>query len=213
MTRIRVRHFLALAALLALTGCNGAFILPLAPQSQTPADPAPEAGPEILVVEPSNATQYRMAQYDSVPLAADPVEGVLDRSLEATAMIDGHEGGRLHCGLFVLVITKDEWFGKGEVTMTMPDSTVMLVDLDINPISLNKFKVPVTLCLVTEGTTVRLQDLSMYWWDPEVGKWTYQVTDKNLLDNLDLLYGESYTQGMAIELGHFSRYSGGKAGW
>ena len=52
MTRIRVRTFLALAAVLALTGCNGLFTLPLAPQSQTTADQAPEAGPEILVVEP-----------------------------------------------------------------------------------------------------------------------------------------------------------------
>jgi len=213
MTRIRVRTFLALAAVLALTGCNGLFTLPLAPQSQTPADQAPEAGPEILVVEPSNATQYRMAQYASVPVAADPVEGVVDRSLQVATLIDGHEGGRLHCGRFVLVIPKDAWIGKGTVTMTMPDTTIMLVDLDINPISLNKFKVPVTLCLVTEGTTVRLDDLSMYWWDPAVGKWTYQATDKNLLDNQDLLYGESYTHGMAIELGHFSRYSGGKAGW
>jgi hypothetical protein len=71
----------------------------------------------------------------------------------------------------------------------------------------------VTLCLVTEGTLVRVDDLMMYWWDPAAGTWKSQPTDKNLTDNPDLLYGESYTQGMAIELGHFSRYSGGKAGW
>jgi hypothetical protein len=53
----------------------------------------------------------------------------------------------------------------------------------------------------------------MYWWDPAAGTWKAQPTDKNLTDNQNLLYGESYTQGMAIELGHFSRYSGGKAGW
>ena len=213
MTRTRVRHFLAAVALLALTGCNGLFTMPLAPQSQTPNEPAPEAGPEILVIESSNTTQYRMAQYDSVPVAADPVEGTVDRSLTVTTKIDGKYGGRLHCGRFVLVVPKDAWVGKGDVTMTMPDTTVMLVDLGIYPSSLNKFAVPVTLCLVTEGTTVRLQDLSMYWWDPAAGTWTYQPTDKNLTDNQYLLDGESYTQGMAIELGHFSRYSGGKAGW
>ena len=48
---------------------------------------------------------------------------------------------------------------------------------------------------------------------PAADKWMSQVTDKDLTDNPDLLYGANYTQGMAIELGHFSRYSGGKAGW
>ena len=215
MTRIRVvRRFLAAAALLALTGCNGTFTLPLEPQSQTPTDPPSSAGPEILVVEPSNVTQYRMATADSVPpMPADPVDGTVDRSLTITTTMDGQEGGRLRCGRFVLVVPKDAWIGKGDVTMSMPDSTVMLVNLDIQPSSLNKFAVPVTLCLVTDGTLVRLQDLAMYWWDPAAGKWMSQVTDKDLTDNPDLLYGANYSQGMAIELGHFSRYSGGKAGW
>ena len=146
----RIRTFLAIAALLALTGCNGLFSLPLEPQSQTPTDPPPQAGPEILVVEPTNTTEFRMATYDSVPMAADPVEGTLDRSLKVTTTIDGHEGGRMRCGRFVLVVPQDAWVGKGDVTMSMPDTTVMLVDLDINPISLNKFAQPVTLCLVTD---------------------------------------------------------------
>jgi hypothetical protein len=214
MTRIRVvQRFLAAAALLALTGCNGTFTLPFEPQSQTPTDPPPSAGPEILVVEESNATLYRMATADSVPLIPDVVDGIVDRSIKVETKIDGHEGGRLRCGRFVLVVPKDAWVGLGDVTMSMPDSTVMLVGLDIQPSSLNKFAVPVTLCLVTEGTTARLQDLAMYWWDPAADKWMSQVTDKDLTDNPDLLYGENYTQGMAIELGHFSRYSGGKAGW
>jgi hypothetical protein len=212
MTRIRVvRRFLAAAALLALTGCNGAFTLPFEPQSQTPTDPPPSAGPEILVVDASNTTEYRMATADSVPLT--PVEGIVDRSITITTKMDGQVGGRLRCGRFVLVVPKDAWIGKGDVTMSMPDSTVMLVNLDIYPVSLNKFAVPVTLCLVTDGTSVQLQALSMYWWDPEAAKWMSQVTDKDLTDNPDLLYGANYTQGMAIELGHFSRYSGGKAGW
>jgi hypothetical protein len=214
MTRTRVvQRFLAAAALLALTGCNGAFTLPFEPQSQTPTEQAPPAGPEILVVEESNATQYLMATADSVPVPADPVDGTLDRSITVTTKMDGLEGGRLRCGRFVLVVPKGAWIGKGDVSMSMPDSTVMLVNLEIQPISLNKFAVPVTLCLVTDGTTVRLQDLSMYWWDPAADKWMSQVTDKDLTDNPDLLYGGNYTQGMAIELGHFSRYSGGKAGW
>jgi len=214
MTRTRVvQRFLAAAALLALTGCNGAFTLPFEPQSQTPTEQAPPAGPEILVVEESNATQYLMATADSVPMPADPVEGTLDRSITVTTKMDGQVGGRLRCGRFVLVVPKDAWIGKGDVTMSMPDSTVMLVDLSIYPSSLNKFAVPVTLCLVTDGTSVQLQALSMYWWDPEAAKWMSQVTDKDLTDNPDLLYGANYTQGMAIELGHFSRYSGGKAGW
>lgn len=212
MTRNRVRLTLAIAALLALTGCNGLFMNPLAPKSETPSDtPPPESGPEILVVEDSNTTMYRMAQYDSVPMTAEPV--TVDRSLTVTASIDGKYGGRMHCGRFVLVVPPGAWGGKGDVTMTMPDTTVMLVDLGIYPAKLNQFAAPVTLCLVTDGTTARLQDLSMYWWDPAAGKWTYQLTDKNLLDNQYLLDGESYTQGMAIELQHFSRYSGGKAGW
>jgi len=212
MTRMRVvRNLVAVATLLGLTGCNGLFMNPLAPKSDTASDPAPLAGPEILVVDAGNTTEYRVAAADSVPTGSDTV--AVDRSLTVTETIDGHYGGRMHCGRFVLVVPKDAWGGKGQVTMTMPDSTVMLVDLGIYPAKLNQFATPVTLCLITDGTTARVQDLAMYWWDPAAGTWKAQLTDKNLLDNQYLLDGESYTQGMAIELQHFSRYSGGKAGW
>ena len=201
-----LHRLIAAASLLLLTGCNGVFGLPLAPKPEP--EPAPQAGPEILVIEPSDATTYRAA-YDST-VVADPI---VDRSLSVTTRIDGANGGRIRCGRFVLVVPPGAWIGKGDVTVTMPDTTVMLADLGISPASLNKFAVPVELCLVTEGISVPVDNLGMYWWDPAAVRWQAQVTDKDLTDNPELIYQQDYTHGMVIELGHFSRYSGGKAGW
>lgn len=204
-----LRRLLAAATLLGLTGCNGAFTLPLAPgRYEAPSEPAPAAGPEILVVEASSATTYRAATDSTVA-----IDTVVDRSLTVKGSIDGTYGGRLRCGRFVLVVPQDAWIGMGDVTMSMPDSTVMLVDLGIYPTKLNAFTTPVELCLVTEGTSVSVDNLAMYWWDPAANTWKAQTCDKNLTDNPELIYGENYTNGMAIQLQHFSRYSGGKAGW
>jgi hypothetical protein len=203
-----LRAFLAAATLLVLTGCNGAFTLPLAPgRYEAPSEPAP-TGPEILVVEPSSTTTYLAARDSTVA-----IDTVADRSLTVTGTIDGAYGGRLRCGRFVLLVPQNAWSGKGDVTMSMPDSTVMLVDLGIYPTNLNAFAVPVELCLVTEGISVSVDNLAMYWWDPAASAWKAQTCDKNLTDNPELIYGESYTNGMVIHLNHFSRYSGGKAGW
>ena len=213
MTRARgFQRLLAAISILALTGCNGAFAtMPLAPV--IPSEPPPASGPEILVVEPSSTTTYRAA-VDSTVTGDVSVGGVLvDRSLTVTGTIDGKYGGRLRCGRFVLVVPQGAWTGKGDVTMTMPDTTVMLVDLGIYPLKLNAFTTPVELCLVTEGLSVSVDNLAMYWWDPAAGTWKSQVTDKNLTDNPELIYNQDYTNGMVIQLQHFSRYSGGKAGW
>jgi hypothetical protein len=204
-----LKHVLAAASLLIVTGCNGAFTLPLAPgRYEAPSEPAPAAGPEILVVEASSATTYRAATDSTVA-----IDTVVDRSLTVTGTIDGKYGGRLRCGRFVLVVPPLAWIGKGDVTMSMADSTVMLVDLGIYPTKLNAFTVPVELCLVTEGTSVSVDNLAMYWWDPAKSTWMAQTCDKDLTDNPELILGENYTNGMVIQLNHFSRYSGGKAGW
>lgn len=203
-----LKHVLAAASLLILTGCNGAFTLPLAPgRYEAPFEPAP-AGPEILVIEPSTTTTYRAAMDSTVA-----IDTLVDRSLTVTGTIDGKYGGRLRCGRFVLVVPPGAWGGKGNVTMSMPDSTVMLADLGIYPTTLNAFTVPVELCLVTEGISVSVDNLAMYWWDPAANTWRAQTCDKNLTDNPELIVGETYTNGMVIQLQHFSRYSGGKAGW
>jgi hypothetical protein len=198
----------AASLLLLLTGCNGAFTLPLATERTSQPEPAPAAGPEILVVEASNTTTYRTA--DGATVVSDPM---VDRSLTVTGSIDGKYGGRLRCGRFVLVVPPGAWGGKGDVTMTMPDTTVMVVDLGIYPTKLSPFVAPVELCLVTEDLAVSVDGLAMYWWDPAASDWKAQTVDKDLTDNPELILNQSYTKGMVIELQHFSRYSGGKAGW
>jgi hypothetical protein len=111
------------------------------------------------------------------------------------------------------VVPPGAWGGKGDVTMTMPDTTVMVVDLGIYPTKLSPFVTPVELCLVTEDLAVSVDGLAMYWWDPAASDWKAQTVDKDLTDNPELILNQSYTKGMVIELQHFSRYSGGKAGW
>ena len=200
------RSFQRLAAMLsivALSGCDGAFVTaPVAPERT----PVPETGPEILMVDGSS--ERYVAATDSTAAAED----IVDRSLTVTATIDGKYGGRVRCGRFVLLVPPGAWGGNGDVTMTMPDSTIMLVDLGIYPEKLNAFAIPVRLCLVTDGLVVSVDDLSMYWWDPAASDWKAQTCDKDLSDNPELTYNE-YSKGMVIDLSHFSRYSGGKAGW
>ena len=121
----------------------------------------------------------------------------------------------MQCGRFRLAVPPGAFPGKGTISMTMEDSTVMVVDVEITPTDLNDFTVPVSLALDTSGADVTTDTVSIYWYDPENKTWVEMSCDKDLSDDPEvqdpILTTE--TRGLLTNLSHFSRYSGGKAGW
>ena len=74
--------------------------------------------------------------------------------------------------------------------------------LGISPSYLNGFQVAVDLSLDTSGLSVKPSELSIYWYDPALEKWT----DMHAL-------ADDSGQVLSQPLSHFSKYAGGKAGW
>ena len=207
-----LRTMLILVLALSLAGCSSSVLQPIPPSDDTgenspggddPVDPA-LSGPEILVIEeeqPVRYTKLRMEPVDEIGTTPGT------RELHVSAVIDGTVGGSLQCGRFLLSIPAGAFEGEGTISMTMPDSTVMVVDIEIEPEGLNNFNEQVKLCLLTDGTQLDEQDLQIYWWDPDQTEW------KALGCSSDLSEVTGTTEGILTHLNHFSRYSGGKAGW
>ncbi|HSQ60851.1 MAG TPA: hypothetical protein VLT84_10535 [Acidobacteriota bacterium] len=204
-----------LALLVALAGCGTS---PTAPPSGDQAVVA--QGPEVLKVHADGSTSF--VPMSAVRYAPTPLPGgselIFDptRRLTVTAEIDGAVGGRLICGPYVLTFPAGVFAGVGTVTMTMPDSTIMLCDLDVLPAELNDFLKPVDLALHTSGTDADLDSLQMYWWDEEKASWVdmgcQKETDLERVLDAELLTLDAAT-GVRLQLSHFSRYATGKAGW
>ena len=208
--RGRFHLFLILSLALSLAGCGDSVLGPDPPGGDTGGnDPGTEplAGPEILMITETQSVRY-------VSLAAELIDGtgLLDtpRALHVSAEVDGEAGGRLRCGRFLLAVPPGAFEGTGTISMSMPDSTVMVVDLEIDPVDLNDFKAPVKLCLLTDGTRLTEDDLQIYWWDEKYSEWKGLGCDKDLSDDTAVT---GTTEGLLTDLDHFSRYSGGKAGW
>jgi len=207
---MKLGHVLLRTVMLALfvmglSGCTDSLLAP--PPGDGPGGTAP-TGPELLLVEPDGSTQWTRS-----PVAEDPSPLPLTpRSIQVCADVDGSVGARLQCGRFVLAVPPGAFDGTAKICMSMSDSTVMVVDLDIDPLTLNDFKEPVMLCLITEDADVDEKDVTIYWYDPALDGWTAMVCDRDL-SNYPQVTGGSYTKGVLTSLDHFSRYSGGKAGW
>lgn len=201
LTSLRTALFLGLV--LSITGCGNTVVGPDGgSDAGTGGEPPP--GPEILVITEDHSVRYvrQIGEGASVPPSG--------RALHAAAVIDGAAGGRLQCGRFLLLVPPGAFEGAGTIHMSMADSTVMVVDLEIDPVDLNEFKEPVKLCLLTDGTIVQVEDVQIYWWDPKYEEWKAMDCDRDLTEE------ESITgtlEGLLTHLSHFSRYSGGKAGW
>jgi hypothetical protein len=205
---------LAAAFSIGLEGCGD---VPTAPKL-----PEAPAGPPLLVVEASGTTAF-----EQVPAAtADTIPVVESRALKYTKEIDGTKGGWVRCGRYFLVVAAGAFDSIGTVTMSMPDSTLMVVDVEITPSRLNHFNAPVYLAVNTTDTDVASDSLSMYWMDPGTRTWTDVTTAKTVTtatDCVTTLEGYVYgydcpdaswaSSGVSSTLQHFSRYSTGKAGW
>lgn len=132
-------------------------------------------------------------------------EGLLplpDGGLVASAEIDGAKGGTLHAGRFTVTVPRGAYTGTATITCRLPDSTLMLCDLEISPSTTDRFAVPVVLSLDTGDLPVDNGTLSIFWYDPSVAAWRAMPTTV-----------DSGAKWVSTALGHFSRYCGGKAGW
>jgi hypothetical protein len=208
-----------LGLLLSAGGCAESPLAPLAPGAPE-GSPVVAGGPEVLKLNPDGTTSFvpmPSGWLAPTPLPYEP-GAVFDprRRLSVTASIHGAAGGRLVCGNYVLTFPAGAFEGVGSVTMTLPDSTLMLCDLDVAPASLNAFLKPVDLALHTTGTDADLDSLQVYWWDEENSAWVDMGCQKST--NLErVLEGElattESTKGVKLPLTHFSRYATGKAGW
>jgi hypothetical protein len=185
-----------------------------------PTAPLIDAGPSVLVVDDDGAVTYRQAEVLD-PRGHDP--GDQPRALSVHETVEGRAGGWLQCGRFLLAIPAGAFEGTGTITMTMPDSTAMVVDLTIAPEELNHFAAPILLSLKTTDAQVLPDSLAIYWFDPAMSKWVDMPTEKNLTAAKDCLYSlssgsdtgplSSSDSGLSASLTHFSKYSAGKAGW
>ena len=196
-----------LALALSISGCGGESPLSPAPPSGNNNGGAASDGPQILMITEDQTVRY-------VKLAANLVDGTgaaaTSRAIHVSAVIDGDVGGRLRCGRFLLAVPPGTFEGEGTISMSMPDSTLMVVDLEISPGELNDFKEDVQLCLLTDGTRLTEGDLEIYWWNAKVSTWEATGCNKDLSDDA---MATATDQGILTHLTHFSRYSGGKAGW
>jgi hypothetical protein len=205
---------LATVLSLSLQGCGDA---PTAPETT-----AVVSGPPLLVIGADGATSYERL---TVAAATDTVAAG-SRALKVSKEIVGPLGGWVRCGRFFLAITPGAFDSVGTVTMSMPDSTLMIVDLEIAPARLNGFHAPVYLAANTTDTDVPSDSLAIYWMDPKSGAWTDVTTTKTVTSATDCVTeveggvsgGDTPDSnwaraGVTSTLQHFSRYSTGKAGW
>lgn len=210
----QIARWAVLASMVAaLSGCGNS---PVGPATGGGGDPNPiQTGPDILVVHPDGTTSWTQLPPGGGPNPAGSVPGTSDKRLEVAGQVDGDVGGSLQCGRFYLMVPPGAFNGPGSITMSMVDSTVMVVDVEIFPNGLNNFIRPVHLALSTNDTDCTADTLSIYWHDPDKNEWVGMETDKDLSDNPETSGAPcpANMRGVMTSLSHFSRYSGGKAGW
>jgi hypothetical protein len=213
---IRLSLLTLATAFVALAGCDRA---PTAPGADGGAESETLNSPQVLVI----AGDGRVSYTDAAPLESQ--EEHLERrgsSLHASKQIDGSRGGWVRCGRLSLRVTPGAFDGVGTITMSMKDSTAMLVDLEIQPARLNDFKAPVVLAINTTGADVATDSLSLYWFNPQAKSWVALSTATTLAganESADVLEGVRGhqaapgvgTDGLSTTLSHFSRYSAGRA--
>jgi hypothetical protein len=148
-----------------------------------------------------------------------------DRLLTVSKRVTREDGGWLQCGRFLLVLPAEALDSTATITMSMHDSTAMVVDLEISPRWLNRFDKPVLLSVNTTGTTAPTDSLAIYWFDPSDDSWLGMSTEKTLASTKYCLeqvaagdlnapdLSSPAVSGLSAQLSHFSRYSAGKAGW
>jgi hypothetical protein len=187
---------------LALAGCGKS---PLAPDSGSGSAGVftPVTPPLVSIAEDGTVS------YVTAPLSADsdsalaPLLPPPSRTVTATVKVDGNQGGTIRAGRFSVMIPPGAFVGPATVTVTMPDSTVMICDLSISPAAANKFSKPVQLTAdLSSPDMTDASGCTNYWFDPTRLTWVSLVSKSRCSGSL-----------VTTSLSHFSKYGSGKAGW
>jgi hypothetical protein len=185
---------------LALGGCSQS---PLGPVGSAPGGGGTRtSAPPLVAISADGTMDYVTAPADSVVDTLMLVAPQPTRVVQ-TVTIDGDRGGEMRAGRFSLKIPAGAYKGVAEISMTMPDSTVMVCDLAISPVSLNNFKVPVELSADLSSTNMTdASGCTNYWYDPTRRLWVSLASKSRCSGSL-----------VTSSLNHFSTYGSGKAGW
>jgi len=187
---------------LALAGCSQS---PLAPGEDTSiAATSSSLAPPIVSFGADGTVGYVPAPI-GFPTGTSTVHlaTALPTAVAASASIDGNKGGTVRAGRFSVKVPSGAYAGLATVTVSMPDSTVMICDLSISPMSANKFKVPVQLTAdLSDPTLTDATGYTNYWFDPSRQLWLSLASKSRCSGTL-----------VTTSLDHFSTYASGKAGW
>jgi len=202
-----MRHLWGASALAVLVGAclvlGGCTLFPTAPSSSTTTSgtSTKQDPPPLATIAPDGTMDFTPAPVETLP--DDTTHVMRAAGLKTSEYVDGAVGGRVRAGRFSLEIPPGAFQGQGLVTLSMPDSTLMVCDLSIQPMALNHFDVPVKLTadLSAPGMT-DASDCTNYWYDPTRMDWVSLRTKSQCSGTL-----------ITTTLEHFSRYGSGKAGW
>ncbi|MEQ1834572.1 MAG: hypothetical protein ABL977_16120 [Candidatus Eisenbacteria bacterium] len=196
--RARLLQAIAAVTLYLVVGCAGAPGRVAGPAVGSSSDTTSDSSAAGPANAPAPATASGIAAPEVV------VDTALVRAVALVGIIDGAAGGRLENEHVRLDIPAGAFTGTATITVTFPDPTRFLVDLDIQPATLNHFTTPVELRLKCSGKQLSVAPPAAWWWNPGDSLW-YGLT------------ASSYDGGggdVRVQLKHFSRYgAGGKAGW
>ena len=201
--RFRASGLAALVGVaLALAGCGQS---PLAPDTSSGSAGvlAPVTPPLVSIAEDGTVSYVTAPVSAGADTASAPLASPPPRSVAATARVDGSLGGTVRAGRFSVMIPPGAFLGPATVTVSMPDSTVMICDLAISPAAANKFQKPVQL--MADLYSPNMTDASgctNYWFDPTRNTWVSLATKSSCAGAL-----------ITTNLSHFSTYGSGKAGW
>jgi len=177
------------AALVVAVGLNGCLANPMA------------VDPNALGIASPQTPGLETA---SAPLASKPgttLPGGDPNERRASAVIDGALGGTVRAGQWTVRVPRGAFSGTGTVTVTV-ESDPAVVDLVVQPASLNQFRVPVQLRYGARSPRQALR-LQIEWWNPSRRSWQAISSQADLSD-----------VARVSSLSHFSKYRcRQKAGW
>ena len=193
----------SLAALVAVSfvlgGCGESVLAPESPSSGGGTTTTATA-PPLATFSVDGTMEYLADTLSSDSLIELPLS---TKTVTVSAEIDGEKGGALLCGRYSLKVPSGAFKGLGVITMTMRDSTVMVCNLSISPVSLNNFNTPVELTADLSSTNMLdASGCTNYWYDPTRTLWVSLIAKSRCSGSL-----------ITTTLDHFSTYGSGKAGW
>lgn len=137
---------------------------------------------------------------DTVEL--EPIDpSIIPDTLELIRAVEGDRGDSLKLGMVDLEVPAGAYDGDAEIRMTVPDSTLLEVQLDIYPASKNHFDEPVKLAFDL-SVAHRPSELHVYWLDETLGEWVEVPSDY-----------DPVKKKITAPLSHFSTYKVAKASW